>query len=130
MKNSYKSYIKQVERLLDLPQFQRKKLMRGFQLELKEKYSEAPNAKRLVTDIGQPEEVASAILEAVDSKGYMQFNSTRFHWFRITVVVFALLLMISIVTIVYLDASELKRVEINIVRDSIPTQYVEDAEDE
>lgn len=128
MKNSYKSYIKQVERLLDLPQFQRKKLMRGFQLELKEKYSEAPNAKRLVTDIGQPEEVASALLEAIDTTEYIRFNSIRLRWFRIAIVTLVLLAIIFIGTIVYLDASEVKRVDINIVQDSIPTWYSIDTE--
>lgn len=123
MENSYSSYIKQVERALNLPQSQKKELLQGFQAEIKEKFPDPPSSERLLNDMGQPEEVAFELLEAVDSKEYIRFNSTRFRRFRIVVVTLALLMMISIGTIIYLDASELKRVDVNIVQDPIPTQY-------
>lgn len=123
MDNSYSSYIRQVERSLDLPPRQRKELLQGFQAELKEKFSEIPSSERLYADMGQPEEVASALLEAVDTKEYIRFNSSRIHWFRIALAALFLLVVISIGTIIYLNASELKRVDVNIVQDSIPTLY-------
>ncbi|MCI9368678.1 MAG: hypothetical protein HFF19_10475 [Oscillospiraceae bacterium] len=122
MENSYSSYIKQVERALNLPQSQKKELLQGFQAEIKEKFPDPPSSERLLNDMGQPEEVAFELLEAVDPKEYIRFNSTRFRRFRIVVVTLALLMMISIGTIIYLDASELKRVDVNIVQDPIPTQ--------
>ena len=128
MKNSYSNYIKRVERALDLPQRQKKELLRGFQAELEEKFSETPISERLLADMGQPKEVASALLEAIDTTEYIRFNSIRFHWFRIAIIALILLVVISIGAIVYLDASEVKRVDINIVQDSIPTWYSVDTE--
>ena len=128
MKNSYSNYIKRVERALDLPQRQKKELLRGFQAELEEKFSETPSSERLLADMGQPKEVASALLEAIDTTEYIRLNSIRFHWFRIAIIALILLVVISIGAIVYLDASEVKRVDINIVQDSIPTWYSVDTE--
>ena len=128
MKNSYSNYIKRVERALDLPQRQKKELLRGFQAELEEKFSETPSSERLLADMGQPKEVASALLEAIDTTEYIRFNSIRLRWFRIAIVTLVLLAIIFIGTIVYLDASEVKRVDINIVQDSIPTWYSVDTE--
>ena len=128
MENSYSSYIKQVERALSLPQSQKKELLRGFQAELKEKFPDPPSSERLLADMGQPKEVASALLEAIDTTEYIRFNSIRFHWFRIAIIALILLVVISIGAIVYLDASEVKRVDINIVQDSIPTWYSVDTE--
>ena len=76
MENSYSSYIKQVERALSLPQSQKKELLRGFQAELKEKFPDPPSSERLLNDMGQPEEVASALLEAIDTTEYIRFNSS------------------------------------------------------
>ena len=123
MEKSYLSYIKQVERALDLPQRQKKELLRGFQVELNERFSETPSFDRLLADMGQPEEVASALLEAVGTKNYIRFNFIRLRYFRITIITLVLLIMISIGMIIYLDASEFKRVEKGIIEDSIPTHY-------
>lgn len=125
MENSCSNYIRRVERRLDLPRQQRKKLLRGFQAELKEKLSEDPSPEKLFTDMGQPEEVASELLNAVDAKEYIRFNSTRVRYLRLAIASLALIVMIAIGIIIYLDASELKRVEVGITEDSIPTYYFE-----
>lgn len=128
MENSYSSYIRQVERALNLPRRQKKELLRGFRAELKERFSEPPSTERLLADMGRPEEVAAALLEAVDTREYIRFNSTRLHWFRVAITALVLIVLISIGTIIYLDATEFKRVEVGIIEDSIPTHYSMDAE--
>ena len=67
MTDPFASYIKQVDRALDLPRRQKKELLCGFQAELKERFSDIPNEKTLLADIGRPEEVAYTLLEAVVS---------------------------------------------------------------
>ena len=128
MDNSCSIYIKQVERALNLPRRQKKELLRGFRAELKEKFSESPSTERLLADMGQPEEVAATLLEAVDTREYIRFNATRLRWFRCAIVVLVLLLITAVGAIIYSYATELKRVEITIVEDPIPTQYSMDAE--
>lgn len=123
------NYVKQVERALDLPRHRRKELLQGFGAELKERFPEASSAEELQVGLGRPEEVASALLDAVDAKEYIQFNSTRLRWFRIVTVSLALLMVIAIGTIIYLEASEMKRAEITIIQDPIPTQYSVDLDD-
>lgn len=130
MKNSCSNYVRRVEQALNLPQQQRKKLLRGFQTELKEKLSEAPNPEKLLADMGQPEEVASALLEAVDTKEYIQFNSIRFRHLHLAIASLALIILIAIGTIIYLDASEFKRVEVRITEDSVPTYYFNDTNED
>ena len=75
MTDPFASYIKQVDRALDLPRRQKKELLCGFQAELKERFSDIPNEKTLLADIGRPEEVAYTLLEAVDVKEHTRFNS-------------------------------------------------------
>lgn len=123
MEDPCSSYIKQVERALDLPRHRRKELLQGLRAELKEKFPKASSTEELQIGLGRPEEVASALLDAVDSKEYLRFNATRLRWFRIATASLALLMVIAIGTIVYLEASEMKRAEITIIQDPIPTQY-------
>ena len=95
---------------------------------MKEKFFETPSTERLLADMGQPEEVAATLLEAVDTKEYIRFNATRLHWFRCAIVALVLLLITAVGAIIYSYATELKRVEITIVEDPIPTLYSMDAE--
>ncbi len=129
MGDLYAHYIKQVGRALDLPRRQKKELLNGFRAELTERFSESLDAEGLLSNVGQPEEVASALLEAVDVKEYTRFNSVRFRWFRITVAALVLIAMIAVGTIIYLDSTEVKRVEVRIIQESTSTFYSTNADE-
>ena len=75
MEDPCSSYIKQVERALDLPRHRRKELLQGLRAELKEKFPKASSTEELQIGLGRPEEVASALRDAVDSKEYLRFRT-------------------------------------------------------
>ncbi len=123
MTDPFASYIKQVDRALDLPRRQKKELLCGFQAELKERFSDIPNEKTLLADIGRPEEVAYTLLEAVDVKEHTRFNSIRIRWLCSIIAVLALLATLSIGSFAYFGLTRIDRAEVTIVEDPIPTQY-------
>ena len=62
MKDHYTTYIRQVGRKPDLPRRQKKELLRGFRLELEDRFAEMPDEETLLRDVGKPEDVACALL--------------------------------------------------------------------
>lgn len=130
MGNSYSNYIKQVERALDLPQRQRNELLRGLQTELKERFTEAPSDETLRSDLGTPEEVACALLDAVGTEAHTHFISVRLRKLALVVATLVLLLVIAVGAVFYSYSTELKRVEVTIIEDAVPTLHSMDAEGE
>ena len=92
MKSCNASYVKGVERNLDLPRRQRKKLLRGLQSELQERFAEPPSEEMLKSELGSPEEVAQALLLGVDAEEEKRQKKVRLLWTGCVAVMFALLL--------------------------------------
>lgn len=130
MKSCNASYVKSVERNLDLPRRQRKELLRGFQSELQERFPEPPSEETLLSELGSPEEVAQALLLGVDAEGETQRKKVRLLWTRCAAVTFALLLSVVIGLICYFDITQVYRAKITIVPDPdpAPSQYSIDVE--
>ncbi len=131
MKSCNASYVKGVERNLDLPRRQRKKLLRGFQSELQERFPEPPSEETLLSELGSPEEVAQALLLGVDAEGETQRKKVRLLWTGCVAVMFALLLSVVIGLICYFDLFRPGHIKVTIIPDPAPSpQYSMDVEGE
>lgn len=120
MKSCNASYVKGVERNLDLPRRQRKKLLRGFQSELQERFPEPPSEETLLSELGSPEEVAQALLLGVDAEGETQRKKVRLLWTRCVAVILGVLLVVSVGLFCYLGTTQVDHVKITIVPDPHP----------
>lgn len=128
MKSCNASYVKSVERNLDLPRRQRKELLRGFQSELQERFAEPPSEETLLSELGSPEEVAQALLLGVDAEGETQRKKVRLLWTRCAAVILGVLPVVSVGLICYFDLSRPGRVEVTVIPDPAPSQYSIDVE--
>lgn len=130
MKDHFAAYVRQVGRELDIPRRQKKKLLRGFQSELRERFSEVSSEEKLSTDVGQPKEVACALLESVDPEERRRHHIAKLLWLRCVVAVLAILLVLCIVTFSYFETTQVKRVDVTIIQDPMPTYYSVSTESE
>lgn len=129
MKSCNASYVKSVERNLDLPRRQRKELLRGFQSELQERFPEPPSEETLLSELGSPEEVAQALLLGVDAEGETQRKKVRLLWTRCVAVILGVLLVVSVGLICYFGLTRADRAKIIIIPDPTPPpQYSMDIE--
>lgn len=129
MKSCNASYVKGVERNLDLPRRQRKKLLHGLQSELQERFAEPPSEETLLSELGSPEEVAQALLLGVDAEGETRHKKVRLLWTRCAAVVFGVLLVVSVGLICYFGLTRADRAKIIIIPDPTPPpQYSMDIE--
>lgn len=97
--------------------------MHGFQSEMEEKYSGVASVETLLADVGQPEEVADALLEAVDLRKRARFNFSRLRWLFSIIILLSLLLTLSIGAFAYFDLTWVGRAEVTITEDSVPIHY-------
>lgn len=123
MENSYSSYIKQVERELDLPRYQKKELLRGFQAELEERFCDGKKTSVDLNQLGPPREIASILLESIDSERRRQYYASKLLWFRCVAVALAILLTLCVGTLSYFAMTQAVRADVTIIQDPIPTQY-------
>ncbi len=131
MKSCNASYVKGVERNLDLPRRQRKKLLRGLQSELQERFAEPPSEEMLKSELGSPEEVAQALLLGVDAEEEKRQKKVRLLWTGCVAVMFALLLSVVIGLICYFDLFRPGHIKVTIIPDPAPSpQYSMDVEGE
>ncbi len=129
MKSCNTSYVRSVERNLDLPRRQRKKLLRGLQSELQERFAEPPSEETLLSELGSPEEVAQALLLGVDAEGETRHKKVRPLWTRCAAVIFGVLLVMSVGLFCYLGMTKVQRAKIIIIPSPDPSpQYSMDAE--
>lgn len=123
MKHHYASYVRRVERNLDLPWRQRKELLRGLQSELRERFVEPPSEETLLVEVGPPEEVAQALLLGVDGEKEMRHRKVKLLRIRCVAAVLGILLAVSVGLICYYGITQVGRAEITITPDPVPTQY-------
>ena len=129
MKSCNTSYVRSVERNLDLPRRQRKKLLRGLQSELQERFAEPPSEETRLSELGSPEEVAQALLLGVDAEGETRHKKVRLLWTRCAAVIFGVLLVMSVGLFCYLGMTKVQRAKIIIIPSPDPSpQYYMDAE--
>ena len=129
MKSRNASYVRSVERNLDLPRRQRKELLRGFQSELQERFAEPPSEETLLSELGSPEEVAQALLLGVDAEGETRRRKVKLLWTRCAAVIFGVLLVMSVGLFCYLGMTQVQRTKIIIIPSPDPSpQYSMDVE--
>ena len=130
MKDHYTAYVRQVGHELDVPWRQKKELLRGLQSELRERFSEVPSEEELLTDVGQPKEVARALLAGVDPKERERHRAGKLLRFRCVVAILAILLVLGIGACFYFETTQIERADVTIVQGSISTYYSANAESE
>ena len=130
MKDYYTAYVRQVGRELDVPRRQKEELLRGFRSELEERFPANPSLETLVTNMGQPKEVACALLESVDPEECGRYRAVKLLRSRCVAAVLTVLLALSVGTFFYFGITRQDRVEVTIIQDPIPTQYSVDVEGE
>jgi len=123
MDNSYARYIKQVERELDLPRYQRKELLRGLQVELEERFCDSKETSANLNQLGNPKEIASMLLESVDSEQRRQYYMSKLLRFRCVAAALAIVLALCVGTLFYLAMTQVVRSDVTVIQDPIPTQY-------
>lgn len=123
MKHHYASYVRRVERNLDLPWRQRKELLQGLQSELRERFAEPPGEETLLAEVGPPEEVAQALLLGVDVEKEARHRRGRLFRIRCAAAVLAIMLALSIGAFLYFDITRVERAKITVVQDPEPTYY-------
>lgn len=124
MKHHYASYVRRVERNLDLPWRQRKELLRGLQSELRERFAEPPSEETLLAEVGPPEEVAQALLLGVDAEKEARHRKVRLLRIRCAVILLGILLAVSVGLICYFGITRADRAKIIIIPDPTPSpQY-------
>lgn len=94
-----------------------------FKSGLRERFSEVLSEEKLLTDVGQPKEVACALLESVDPEERRQYRAVKLLLFRCVAVILGFLLAISVGLICYFDITAVGRAEVTIIQDPVPTQY-------
>lgn len=126
MDNSYSRYIKQVERELDLPRYQRKELLRGLQSELEERFCDNKETSVNLNQLGNPKEIANILLENVDSEQRRQYYASKLLRFRCTAAALAIVLALCVGALSYLAMTQVVRSDVTVIQDAIPTQYLVD----
>ena len=116
------SYIRQVGRELELPRRQRRALLDGLRLELEERFPEEAGSEEILAQVGSPAETARSLLEGVSPETCEQYRAQKRRRIRCAVAVLAMLLVAAIGTAIYLDATEIKRVETIITEDLVPNE--------
>lgn len=95
-----RAYCQQVGKALELPRIYKRRLLNGLELELEERFSSEVELtlETLCSDIGSPEESASALMECVDEKEQKKFHS-RQRWLTMFLIIF--LFAFAVVVIMY-----------------------------
>lgn len=123
MGNSCASYVRQVGRELKLPRRRKRALLDGLRLELEEQFPEGASPEILLAQVGQPGDTARSLLESIQPEVQRRYQTIRRRRVGCVIATLALLLAASVGAILYLDAHQIVRAEINIAEDTVPINY-------
>lgn len=114
MGNSCASYVKQVSRELKLPRRRKRALLDGLRLELEEQFPEGTRPEILLTQVGQPAKTARVLLEGVQPEEHERYRTVSRWRMGCVIAVLALLLAVSVGTLLCFDGTQVGRAEISI----------------
>lgn len=121
MENFCASYVRQVSRELKLPQRRKRALVDGLRLELEEQFPQGADRKTLLAQVGPPAETAHSLLDGVGSEEQRRYQTVRRRRIGFVIAALALLLAVSLGSLLYLDATQITRAEISITeKETVP----------
>lgn len=127
MENCCASYVKQVGRELELPRQRKRALLIGFRTELEERFPGEVCPEEILIQVGTPAAAACALLESVPPEERERYRARKRRWIHHAVAALTVLLAVSVGMVLYLDATEVKRVKTTITVDSVPVDYSHDS---
>lgn len=128
MENFCASYIRQVGRELKLPRRRKRAPLNGLRLEMEEQFLEGVGPETLLAQMGGPAETARSLLEGVQPEEQRRYHAVRRRRAGCVIAALAVFLAASVGALLYLDANQVKRVEITITRDFAPVGYSDEGD--
>lgn len=128
MRDPCADYVRQVGRELELPRRRKRALLAGLRQELEERFPGGASSETILAQAGAPGETACFLMESVRPEERERHRAGKRRWTRCAVAALAVLLAVAIGTVLYLDATEIKRVKTTITVDPVPVDYSNDSD--
>ena len=116
------SYIRQVGRKLELPRRKKRALLAGLRLELEERFSGQAGPEEILSQVGPPAATARSLLGGVSPQERERYRTRKRRRLGCIIAALAVLLVVSVVTVIYLDATQIARVKTIITEDFVPNE--------
>lgn len=115
-------YARSVERCLDLPRMQRKKVIAGLKNELEESFDRFEGtAEEFLSGCGAPEQIASALLNSISSDVTVEHRVKAKRRTMALVIALAAALVTVVALLVISEKTQVARAEVEIIKNEITT---------
>lgn len=115
MPNATTAYCQAVEKKLELPRPQRRRLLDGLRQELAERQPDSAAWDALVRDLGEPEETAAALMESVSPETVAGYRRKKRKALQAAIAGLAILLVLFVGLWLWTEQTQILRAERHIV---------------